>query len=319
MYIFIVNPVAGKGRAEKIHARVMQDTRYKQLHTETYVTSYHGHAKEITEQIIKTYDLQKIEAFIVIGGDGTFHEVVNGLGQKQVPISFIPGGSGNDFARGCAIPKKPQNALHQVFSNQQTVPYWLGTYVQDQNEKQMFVNCVGFGFDAVVTKAANRSRFKSLFNMLKLGNLVYLLALIRSLATYKPFAVTVDMDGMEKEFTNCFLMTVNNQPYFGGGMKINPKAINNGEHFSILVIDSISRLKIFALFSTVFTGSHLRFKEVQTFEAKQIKIKAPASIPFQVDGETGDLRHCFIQKKPVPLAVKGSVTKRNGQLEKQVF
>lgn len=306
MYIFIINPIAGNGRAKKIHVKLLKDPEYVQLNPIYYYTEYSGHAEIIAAEIKETIDGQLVEGIVIIGGDGTLHEVMNGMKLHDVPISFIPGGSGNDFARGFRLKKDPKETLYAIKNNVKTLDYWLGVYETNQIKDNYFVNCIGFGFDAVVAASANNSRYKRLFNRLYLSPIIYLFSLLKELLFYKPVSITVEMDGVEREFSQCLLFTVNNHPYIGGGMKVNPLAENNKDDYSIIVIDSISKWKVLVLFSTVFTGRHLRFKEVSTFKARQIKIQATEPVPYQVDGETSSTMKCSIKKTANPTIIKGA-------------
>lgn len=307
MYIFIINPIAGNGRAKKIYQKLKKNASYQKLQVVSYYTQYKGHAEELTDKLQTIHEGLMIDAIIVIGGDGTMHEVLNGLKNKPIPVSFIPGGSGNDFARGCSIPKNPDEVIKNVIHNKHTMDYWLGVYDVNNRKKRFFVNCLGFGFDAVVARSANKSRFKKLFNQLHLGTVIYILTLIRELIFFRSIPLTIEMDNDCKHFDRCFLLTINNHPYLGGGMKINPKAVNHKDHLSILVVDSISKWKVLLLFGTVFTGKHLSFKEVETFHANKIVVSSDTPIPFQADGETGNTQYSIISKKTLPVQVRGSV------------
>src|SRR5699024_20395 len=121
------------------------------------------------------------------------------------------------------------------------------------------------------------------------------------LVRYKPIELTMEVDGEPIHFERVFLLTINNHPYFGGGMKINPLAHNNGQTLSILVIDSISKWKVLALLGTVFTGKHLQFKCVQTFARRETTRSSESPAPYQTDGDIGttQLVHVNMRNKPV--------------------
>src|SRR5690625_1868693 len=108
MYVFIVNPIAGNGRAKRIHQRLMNQDKYKQMNPVCYYTEYKGHAEKVVKE------LRTAKMIVVIGGDGTIHEVINGLRNRQIPIAFIPGGSGNDFARGSSLSLSPKKAFQHI-------------------------------------------------------------------------------------------------------------------------------------------------------------------------------------------------------------
>jgi len=299
MYVFIVNPIAGNGKAKKIYRRLMKHELYKQLNPVCHFTKYKGHAAELAAQACHA------KVIVVIGGDGTMHEVVNGLEGRQISIAFIPGGSGNDFARGFDSFKDPFEVLFSLLDEKQEKEYWAGNFQTEDGAKRQFLNCIGVGFDAVVTASANRSRLKEAFGSIRLGSIVYIFALLRELFFYRPINLAIETEEGRKTFSRCFLATINNHPYFGGGMKINPLASNQPNYFSVLAIDSISKWKVLALFLTVFSGKHLNYKEVHTFKAKRLTIHADGPIPFQADGEAGEALHFSISKEPSSIKIKG--------------
>src|SRR5690625_1019123 len=223
MYIFIVNPVAGNGRARRIFTKVSSSQLYKSIDSKCFFTDHKGHAEEITRDYT-TQTHYQVKGIIVIGGDGTLNEVLNGLMNKKVLVGFIPGGSANDFARGCSIAKDPIKILEQMIKHHATIPYWLGTYEVDHNEKRYFVNSIGIGFDAEVAKTANQSSYKKILNFFRLGKISYVIALIQVLFRFKPLTVEIEMNGYKQKIRNCWMVTITNHPYYGGGMKIIPKA-----------------------------------------------------------------------------------------------
>src|SRR5699024_4442580 len=92
-------------------------------------------------------------------------------------------------------------------------------------------------------------------------------------------------------------------PYFGGGMKINPLAHNNGQTLSILVIDSISKWKVLALLGTVFTGKHLQFKGVHTFEGREITMSSESPAPYQTYGEMRTNKQIHVNNRNKPIHI----------------
>lgn len=308
MYIFIVNPVAGHGKARRVFSKISTSNLYKQVKSSYVFTRYEGHAEEIVHNLLEEGRLEELAGIIVVGGDGTLHEVINGLKDVRFPLSFIPGGSGNDFARGSGIKDKPLKILERIIKNKETIPYWLGQYCADQQTSRNFVNSVGVGFDAEIVKIADKSILKSLLNKLHLGNLVYVFALIKALFNYVPSTIEVETDGELHVFKQCWMVTTANHPFYGGGMKILPKATIQPDYFSILVIHNISKWKILALFVTVFTGKHIAFREVSLLKAREIKIQSNQRISYQADGQSGLCRCMCITKERYPISLLGSKT-----------
>ncbi|WP_051359433.1 diacylglycerol/lipid kinase family protein [Paucisalibacillus globulus] len=306
MFIFIVNPIAGNGRAFKIFRKIEKSKLYNKITSRHYLTEYPGHAEEIVKQIV----LEKksaIKAIIIIGGDGTVHEVINGMGDANIPISFIAGGSGNDFGRGCRIKGSPLTILKKIVMDKKGLPYWKGNYDIDQDNQRNFINSIGFGFDAEIAEQANQSSYKNILNTLRLGTLSYVIALIQVLFKFKPFQAEIVIDGNKQMIKDCWMVTIANHQYYGGGMKIIPTAKIQSRVLPVLIIHGISKWKILGLFITVFTGKHVMFKEVNIYEAETFSIKTNHTITLQVDGQTDSCYYCMIAKNSQDIQIKGSV------------
>ncbi|MFZ3579819.1 diacylglycerol/lipid kinase family protein [Virgibacillus sp. DJP39] len=302
MYIFIVNPKAGNGRAARVFSRIKKSKLYQQISKTNFFSEYPGHTEEFVRTLPGKYP--DISCIIIIGGDGTVHEVVNGLGNRRIPIAFIPGGSGNDFARGCGIRGKPLGILKKLVSKPESFPYWVGDY-QINNVSRQFVNSIGFGFDAFITHTANRSSYKKLFSIIRLASLSYAIAIIQILFRFKPMEVDLTIHDKKRTIRDCWMVTVANQPYYGGGMKIIPDAAIQPDTVSILILHSISKIKVLLLFLTVFTGKHIHFKEVELMQVDEMKISTDSPVYYQVDGQTGVCSSCKISKRSDQLSVLG--------------
>lgn len=305
MYRFIMNPIAGNGIAKNIFSKIKRTELYQKIESTCYVTQYSGHAEEMAKQIAEGSG--ETTCVIVIGGDGTLHEAINGLCPHHVPVAFIPGGSGNDFARGCGIKGDPLTIFEQIIAGENKIAYWLGRYQINHEQERLFVNNIGFGFDAQITDTANRSRYKKLFNKLRLGSLSYVIAIIQVLFRFKPMTIDLQVNGVLKQVTNCWMVTIANHPYYGGGMKIIPHAKIQPSTFPVLLIHSISKWKVLALFLTVFTGKHVNFKEVELVDAQQFKIVAESEIAYQVDGQTSKCLSCTLSKQQQSIIINNGV------------
>lgn len=314
MYIFIVNPKAGHGRAKRVFTKITKSDLYQELDSKHYYTQYKGHAEEIVQTIIRKD--KHIKSVIVIGGDGTLHEVVNGFDHHYIPISFIPGGSGNDFARGCSIKGDPVDILKSIIEQTEPRNYWLGEYTTNHQKLRYFINCMGVGFDAEIAQVANESSYKKIFNFFRLGKLTYLLALIQVLIHFQPLDVEVIVDGRKRVITNCWMITITNHPFYGGGMKIIPSSVIEPRQFPVLIVHSISKWKVFGLFMTVFSGKHLHFKEVELIKTTHLQINSPRQFFYHVDGEVNKCQTCVVKKQSKAIDVQGIYNKSLERLSK---
>ncbi|MFD1851157.1 diacylglycerol/lipid kinase family protein [Oceanobacillus bengalensis] len=307
MYVFIVNPQAGNGRGKKVFSKIKKSRYYKQIESTYYYTEYAGHTTHIVKKLSRE---STIKAFIIIGGDGTIHEAINGLGSRNIPIAFIPGGSGNDFARGLGIKGNPVTILKEIVQHHSILSYWVGNYTLDSSIEGKYVNSVGIGFDAQIVHTANKSFYKRVLNSVGLGTLTYVIALIHVLLHFRPMRIEMDIDHKKRTLTNCWMITTANHPYYGGGMKIIPTAKIQPNTFPILIIHNISKWKVLALFLTVFTGKHVNFKEVEILEATKLSITTDEKSYIQVDGEAKFSKIITIKKLSEPISTIATKSKQ---------
>lgn len=303
MYIFVVNPQAGNGRAKRIFKNLQNTDVYKRINAHFIYTKHGGHATEIATELSESN--RPIQAVIIVGGDGTIYEFLNGLTNRKIPLSFLLGGSGNDFARGCSITGSSEAILKRVISGRNPVTYWPSTYETD-TEKRLFANSIGFGFDALIAKKANRSSAKSVLNKLGLGKLSYMYTLIKGLIIYKPLTLKVNVSGSTRLINNCWIASASNHPYVGGGMKLVPQASNSNLEFTVILIHSISRLKVILLFATVFSGVHTRLKEVEQIDTNRVEFIFQEEVDLQADGETSTTSTCVISKEQEEVILLGT-------------
>ncbi|WLD92425.1 diacylglycerol kinase family protein [Alkalihalobacillus sp. AL-G] len=303
LLIFIINPCAGNGRGTKVWKKIKRELQRKNVHFRSFLTERPGHAEDLAKQMAHMHQ-DHLKGIIAIGGDGTVHEVINGLvHHDRVPVGFISAGSGNDFARGYHIPKSPIKALNRILSYRpiRVKRYDLGEYRLEKRKHKpgYFASSLGVGFDGEVTKQTNQSKSKGLFNKFGLGTLAYVYMLLKVAMTYKPFHLDLTIDGREYRFEEVWFATTTNIEHFGGGMKISPGAKPNDGILNICIVHNLSRSKLFFLFGTVFFGIHTKLKEVEMFTGKEIELSTMGPVTVHADGEV-------IGQSPVNIEVKQS-------------
>jgi len=308
---FIVNPKARNGYCLKIWEGIESQLKIEKISYLAFFTEYPGHAKKIASQIAANNQEQKV--IIAVGGDGTMHEVMNGIvNNKRITLGFIPGGSGNDFSRGFQIPTDPVEALKVILClmEQEALPIDIGKVTMNDGTEHFFINNMGAGFDAIISYEVNQSRMKALLNKFSLGRLVYVYFLLKKLFTYKTTTINLSIDGKKHIFEQTWFVTVSNQAYYGGGMKIAPQAEPDDGLFDITVVHQLSKLKLLLVFISVFWGKHIHFKEVKTFKGRTISIQSSTSLYVHADGEYIGLTPLSIHLKPKALGV---LTRRSGK------
>lgn len=170
MYTFIVNPNARSGLGEKTWHTLERILKEQEVSYQVFFTKYQKHATKITQKLTEENMLRTI---IVLGGDGTINEVVNGISDlSSTTLAYIPIGSSNDFARGMGLSTNPVTALKHILSPSRYAYLNIGA-LQYQEKKRRFAVSSGSGFDAPVCHQIHVSSFKKLLNKLHLGKMIY--------------------------------------------------------------------------------------------------------------------------------------------------
>ncbi|TFD98178.1 diacylglycerol kinase family protein [Jeotgalibacillus sp. R-1-5s-1] len=280
--IFVLNPQAGGGKAGPSLLEVLN--RYQNELVEIWVTTSAGDARKRTEAWCRL-NRETAVLFAVMGGDGTMNEVFDGASiHSQAYFTSIPAGSGNDFARYFSWVPLSETGIKRIIEWDETSTSHESIAFQ-ANENGYAVSNLGAGFDAEVAWLANRSKLKKQLNRLSLGKLVYVVFLIRCLFTFKPFTLIAELDGQPVSFEKVWFVTISNQPYFGGGMRIAPNADSMDEKLDVTVVHGLSVIKFLTVFLSVFKGAHIRFKEVHTAKVKKIELTLSHHVRLHADGE----------------------------------
>ena len=272
----ILNPVADMGNAWKV-ADDLRPIISDYGNADWSGTVYPTHAIELTRQAGQ----QGYEMVIAMGGDGTVHEVVNGLMQlppKDRPIlGVVPVGSGNDFAHAIGIPLQSDHALaHALTAKPSAVD--LGVMTDEHGRKEYFDNTLGIGFDAVVTIRSHRLPIVR-------GFLMYLTAVIQTiLLNHDPSLMQMEVDGRKWEQSN-LLLTMCNGSREGGGFMIAPAAKLDDGLLHYAIIKKVSRAMMFRLIPEVMKGTHGNFKPVTIGTCKKMIVRADRPMYIHADGE----------------------------------
>jgi len=265
-YLFIINPVSGKGKAiEKI--TIIEEIMDKSgCNYKIQLTEGVGHAKTLAEEAVE-------DVIVAVGGDGTIGEIANGLVDRNKSFGLIPSGTGNDFIRSLDIPSDILGAMETILAGK-TRELNLGMV-----QNLYFVNVASVGLDAhIVDKAiAIKKHFT--------GTKAYIVALIRGLITYRTIHLELSIDDGIHKSINTMLMAFCNGRFYGGGMKIAPMADFDDDLLDLCIIRKLSKLKLFVLFPSIFQGKHLRFKEVEAIRGKKIIIHTNDRLKVNIDGE----------------------------------
>jgi len=300
-YYLVINSNSGSGRGTQIGKELTALMDEKGLNYSASFTQYAGQEIEIVKELaantlVAWEEDKEYETFpllLVVGGDGTLNQVMNALHDfsKDIPLAFIPGGSGNDFARAVGITRgNTKEALEQILKADQ--PQKINVLKYYESNKQIegtFVNNFGIGIDASVVHATNDSATKATLNKYHLGSLAYVLSVLKVLFTQKTFTVTVTLkNGETKTFDKAFLATTTNHAYFGGGVAIAPSADPRKEDMYFVLAEKTSWPRLFSLIFALSKGKHFEKEDFHHFVSDEIILVTTTEQYGQVDGETID-------------------------------
>jgi len=263
----IANPYAGRGRVRDFLRSFLPDVEKSGRKLMYYTSERPGHATELAREAAKSAD-----AVCIIGGDGTVHEVVNGLMPDPVPIVVIPSGSGDDFAKLVTCPR----TAAELFD---VVDQGLGVRLDVLDCGVRYcVNSVGLGFEAQVTKNSRSiTRLK--------GLPLYLLAVAKAMAEFHCPEMTVTADD-GKCFTGPrLLVSLGNGVSAGGGFYLTPDAIPDDGLIDLCLVEKMGRLRMMGLLPLSLKGTHTTRPQVTMYRTRALRVECPEPIHMHIDGE----------------------------------
>lgn len=271
MTIILFNPKSRLGNNQKLLNTIETMMRKK---SQAVVFKDVG---TISDPIGFLEQFKKEDKFIIVGGDGTLHQLVNRIQIHLVKqeVYMIRAGTGNDFLRSM----KSKSKLIPVKEALKSLPY-----VMNKNKKQYFINGVGLGLDGYVGHIVEENRTKKT----KLG---FFKATLQGLKSFQPIQSTLILNEKQSiEIEKTWLIAVMHAKYFGGGMKIAPKANRNAKSLEVVVVKKCPKWLLFIIFPTIYIGWHKLFKTyVSFYSAHDIHIKTYQKTYAQLDGEVTPL------------------------------
>jgi diacylglycerol kinase (ATP) len=266
--LFIVNPIAGKGRAKTIVPLIEDRCAQSKIEYTIQYTSGPKNAIEIAKQGVQ----DGFERIVSVGGDGTLNEVVNGIAGSEVVLGVIPAGTGNDFVRTVYPHTDLKKIIFDIIHGE------VREIDLAKCNDTYFINIGSGGFDAQV--ALESEKTKKVFS----GGVAYIIAILKTLAFYKGIRMKVSIDGKAFE-KNTMLVAVANGKYYGGGILPAPKADITDGIFDICFVENMSRLKMLILLPKYMKGKHESIKGVSFFRGNNICITSEAEFAVNIDGE----------------------------------
>ncbi|MGN1211543.1 MAG: diacylglycerol/lipid kinase family protein [Candidatus Cryptobacteroides sp.] len=299
VWLAIVNPHAGSGKTMPVWNRAVRLLESRNIRFEVRCTDCKYHATELARECAAA----GYRRFISVGGDGTVHEVLDGLmrfvgetsgGPSPVKISdfvlsVIPIGSGNDWV-------KSHNVTHDLdriasllatesFAKQDVVKVTIEPEegrAEIPSDTSYMVNVGGVGFDAEVCRRVNAQKDEG-----KQGKLLYIKSLIYNLFHYKPTRLEIECDGKTAFRGLCLSVAFGTGKYSGGGLRQTPEAVTDDGLVDVTVIPDVSFWTIITAAPKLFTGKLLTVKQLVVRKARKVLVRPLEPVPalVEVDGE----------------------------------
>lgn len=270
MLDFIVNPFAGGKNGRKMKKTLNKVENYLRKNNIDYAvhkTTGARSATGITDELIKN----GATTIVVIGGDGTLHEVINGFSQfDKVALGIIRCGTGNDFASALKIPKNPVTALKIITRG---TPKYTD-YMQMPTVRGL--NIIGMGIDVNVLK-----RYENLKKKTKFG---YTRCLVQALKDFDYVGFDATLNGRRESYRS-FMACIANGHRLGGGLRICPVADPADGKLDFVAIREMKKSKIVGAFIKLKTGNTMKVKQLVHETMQHIKIDAEPPYTVNVDGE----------------------------------
>ncbi len=281
--LLIANPTAGRGR-DNVLRRLQSELGARGLVTEAVVTEGPGHASTLAREAVTDRGLRYV---VAVGGDGTVHEVVNGLidaetGEargEDVVFGAVPAGTGCDFLRTFGLDRSPEK-LAGHFEGESVFPVDVGRVrLRDRDGGEsvhLFANIAEVGYGAVVTDKANHLP-KSL------GKLRYLLAIFSVLRSFERVQSTIEVSHTTVADDVSMLVVANGQ-FFGGNMKVAPRALPDDGLFNVQVWRG-KPSDAFTMTPKIRKGEHLPHEDIREYQSPTVRIEPVTPMLIEADGE----------------------------------
>ena len=290
----MLNPAAGRGAAARALDPIAREFHHQGWSVEVECTEGPGHGAELTARAVQA-GAQRI---VAVGGDGTVHDVANGLLRHgrggDVALGVVPIGSGNDFAKLVGVYRhSPVRAVRRLVTAAQTARFDAGLVCDEY-----FVNSVGFGFGPEVVRVRNAMPGLS-------GFASYFVPVLRAFARFRPPRLEVRARGFA-ETGNMMMVEVCNGTTAGGSYRFAPDAQPGDGRLDVCLVRRVSLLRFLMALPRVMRGAHATMREVALFQTREVAIRSlDGPLLLHVDGELRepDARECTVRVEPGRLKV----------------
>jgi len=276
----IINPTSGGGAGVRMSAEAARELGGREVPYEVHLTKAPGHATDLAREAV----LARAKAVVAVGGDGTLHEVANGVLAARAldpsiatPMGLVPVGTGNDFVKVVAGASPRRTAWATVVHG--SVHWFDAGLARWNGEAEYFVNAAGTGIDVEVVRQMGPHRGTQ-------GPIAYVLALLRALRHYEAVPVRLVADGQNYE-RRIMTVAVANGRCIGGTFRICPQAVPDDGLFDVCAVEALPLLRSLFTAARIVRGTHAALPSVSSLRARRVELSVPAGAQlfFQLDGE----------------------------------
>lgn len=274
-FAFLVNPASGGGSAPRVVVPLARLLREAGAPVEvTYTTS----AAETPDLVASAVGAGA--TVVAVGGDGMVSSVAGAVAERDGVLAVVPAGRGNDFARMLEVPHDTA-AQARLLLDGATRRIDLLRATQADGASCVVAGSVYAGVDARAAEIVDRSHWLP-------SRLQYPVAAVRALATYRPVACTVVVDGVRSEYQAATVVVANSR-FYGKGMAIAPGAAVDDGLLDVVVIEAASRLDLIRSLPKVYDGGHVALDEVHVLTGRRVEVsgslRGGGAVPVGADGE----------------------------------
>ena len=281
----IINPKSGKRAFRRQRIYLWKLLRKRREPFVYRVTKYAEHAIELGRELVE----RGCDEILVLGGDGTLSEVINGIMRADIPeeqrakISFgiMPRGTGNDWGRFWGLTKDFKKSLDRFFNGEKQpldvgcITYWRNGIVHHR----YFINSVGFGVDSLTCQWATTLKY-----YIGSHHVNYFFALLAAICAHKSQKIELIVDGKTIVNDMLFTMNIGNGPFSGGGIKQNPDADPRDGVFHSIFVQTPTFLQVLKAIPRLFDGRLTDLDFVHSFVGKEIEVNTRKHLMFEADG-----------------------------------
>lgn len=293
MYYFIINPYSGSGNGCKVWNKIEKYLSLEGVEYRAFLTERPGQAAEYSEQL--TRGCKDPRVIVVVGGDGTFNEVLDGICFcSTVTLGYIPAGTEQDLARSLKLSRSPIRNLKKILHPKyyKLMDYGVVTYGEDAVHHRRFMVSAGIGLNGAVCHNMIYAHPKGIWKCFHLKKAPHFICGVKQLFKARPVRGYILLDGTKRvEFNHIYMIAVQNHACEGGGFRLAPKADCSDGSLEVCVLSHSSKREVLSILIRAWLGRSYN-RGVRIFNCREVQIHTERPMAVHVDGES-----CFSQSE----------------------